>query len=143
MGKRFWICSVVVSMAAMVLGLVVHGLVLRADYLALADLYRDRSETGALAPWVLAAYALIGFAMTWLYWRLHDSDHVQLRQGLEFGLAIGLVSFVPWHLLTYVAQPLPVSLMLRQSVLDLVAAGLLGLLLAWLRPRRRGLTAPD
>ena len=143
MGKRFWICSVVVSMAALVLGLIVHGLVLRADYIALADLYRDRAETGALAPWVLAAYALIGFAMTWLYYRLHDSDQVQLRQGLEFGLAIGLVSFVPWHLLAYVGQPLPVSLMLRQSVLDLAAAGLLGMLLAWLRPRRRVLTAPD
>jgi len=143
MGKRFWICSILVSVAAMVLGLVVHGLLLRGDYIAHADLYRSQVESSARAPWVLAAYALIGFAMTWLYYRLHDSDQVQLRNGLEFGLAIGLVSFVPWHMLVYVAQPLPLSLMLRQSLLDLVAAGLLGMLLAWLRPRRRVLTAPD
>lgn len=143
MDKRFWICVVVVSMAAMVLGLIVHGLLLRGDYIAHAQLYRSQAEASARAPWLLAAYALIGFAMTWLYHHLHDSDQVQLRQGLGFGLAIGLVSFVPWHLLAYVGQPLPVSLMLRQSVLDLAAAGLLGMLLAWLRPRRRVLTAPD
>ncbi len=143
MGKRFWICSIVVSVAAMVLGLIVHGLILRGDYIALADLYRSQAESSARAPWVLTAYALIGFAMTWLYYRLHEGDQMRLRSGLEFGLAIGLVSFVPWHILVYVGQPVPLSLMLRQSLLDLVAAGLLGMLLAWLRPRRRVLTAPD
>ena len=49
MGKRFWICSVVVSVAAMVLGLVVHGVILRGDYIALADLYRSQAESSARA----------------------------------------------------------------------------------------------
>lgn len=143
MGKRFWICAMVVSMAALVLGLVVHGLLLRGDYIAHAALYRSQAEATARFAWILLAYALIGTSMTWLYHRLHDTDQVRLRDGLGFGLAIGLVSFVPWHLLTHVGQPLPLSLMVRQSVLDLVAAGLLGMLLAWLRPRRRELGAPD
>lgn len=143
MGKRFWICGTVVAMAALVLGLLVHGLLLRGDYLAHAGLYRTAEEANARFAWILLAYALIGFSMTWLYHRLHDTDQVRLRHGLEFGLAIGLLSFVPWHLLAHVAHPLPLSLMLRQGLLDLVAAGLLGMLLAWLRPRRRELTAPD
>ncbi|MGY0634826.1 hypothetical protein [Luteimonas sp. A478] len=143
MGKRFWICSVMVGMTALVLGLVVHGLLLRGDYIAHAELYRSQAEASARFGWILIAYALIGLSMTWLYYRLHDSDEVRLQQGLAFGIAIGLVSFVPWHLLVHAAQPLPLSLMLRQSVLDLVAAGLLGMLLAWLRPRRRELTLPD
>lgn len=143
MGKRFWICSALVGMAALVLGLVVHGLLLRGDYVAHAALYRNQAEASARFGWILVAYGLIGLSMTWLYYRLHHSDEVQLRQGLGFGIAIGLVSFVPWHLLVHVAQPLPLSLMLRQSVLDLVAAGLLGMLLAWLRPHRRELTLPD
>lgn len=143
MGKRFWICSVVVAMAALVLGLIVHGLLLRGDYVAHAALYRDQADASARAAWIIVAYALIGFSMTWLYYRLYDSDEVRLRQGLAFGIAIGLVSYVPWHLLAHVAQPLPVSLMLRQSALDLVAAGLLGMLLAWLRPRRQELRTPD
>lgn len=143
MGKRFWICSALVAMAALVLGLLVHGLLLRADYMAHAALYRSQDEASARFVWILVAYALIGFSMTWLYHRLHYSDQVHLRHGLEFGLAIGLVSFVPWHLLAHVAQPLPLSMMLRQSLLDLAAAGLLGMLLAWLRPRRRELVARD
>ena len=143
MGKRFWVCCIVVSMAALALGFIVHGLLLRADYLAHAELYRSQAEANARFGWILLAYALLGCAMTWLYYRLHDSDQVQLRQGLAFGIAIGLVSFVPWHLLAYVGQPLPLSLMLRQAVFDLVAMGLLGMLLAWLRPRRVELVEPD
>jgi len=143
MGKRFWICGVVMTMAALVLGFLVHGLLLRGDYLAHPAIYRAQADANARFVWILVAYALIGFSMTWLYYRLHDTDQVRIRHGLEFGFAIGLVSFVPWHLLAHVAQPLPLSLMLRQSALDLVAAGLLGMLLAWLRPRRRELTAPD
>lgn len=143
MGKRFWICGVVVAMAALALGFIVHGLLLRSDYLAHASLYRSQAEASARFIWILIAYALIGFSMTWLYHRLHDSDQVCLREGLAFGIAIGLVSFVPGHLLAHVGQPLPLSLMLRQVVLDLVAAGLLGMLLSWLRPRRRELTLPE
>lgn len=143
MGKRFWICGIVVSMAALLLGFLVHGLLLRADYLAHAELYRSQAEANARFGWILLAYGLVGFSMTWLYRRLHDSDEVQLRQGLAFGVAIGLVSFVPWHLLAYVGQPLPLSLMLRQVAFDLVAMGLLGMLLAWLRPRRTELTEPE
>lgn len=143
MDKRFWTCSLVVSMAALLLGFLVHGLLLRADYLAHADIYRDQAEANARFGWILLAYALLGCAMTWLYRHLHDADEVQLGTGLRFGIAIGLVSFVPWHLLAYVGQPLPLSLMLRQVLFDLVAMGLLGLLLAWLRPRRTDLAEPD
>lgn len=143
MGKRFWVCGIVVAMAALVFGFVIHGLLLRGDYLAHAALYRSQAEASARFPWIMIAYALIGFSMTWLYQRLHEGDQVHLREGLAFGIAIGLVSFVPWHLLAYVGQPLPLSLMLRQVLLDLVAAGLLGMLLSWLRPRRRELTVPD
>lgn len=143
MGKRFWICSVVVGVAALVLGLVVHGLLLRGDYIAHSALYRSQAGASARFGWILVAYALIGLAMTWLYYRLHDSGEVHLRQGLAFGLVIGLLSFVPWHLLVYVAQPLPLSMTLRQSVLDLASTGLLGMLLSWLRPHRRELTLPE
>ncbi|MEZ0470604.1 hypothetical protein [Luteimonas salinilitoris] len=143
MDKRFWVCGVVVAMAALLLGFLVHGVLLRADYLAHASLYRSQAEANARFGWIVIAYLLIGFSMTWLYRRLHDADDVQLGTGLRFGIAIGLVSFVPWHLLAYVGQPLPLSLMLRQIAFDLVAMALLGLLLAWLRPRRVALTEPD
>ena len=36
MDKRFWFCAVVVSIAAMVFDFIIHGLLLQADYAALA-----------------------------------------------------------------------------------------------------------
>lgn len=142
MDKRFWICGIVVAAAALILGFLVHGLLLRADYQALAELYRTQEQANAHAAWILPAYLLLGLAMTWLYRRMPASDGVDLARGARFGLAVGLVSFVPWHMLAFVAQPLPSSLMLRQVAFDLVAMVLLGLLLAWLQPHRRTLAPP-
>lgn len=143
MRKRFWICCMVVSMAALTLGVLVHGVLLRADYLALAPLYRSQPDASARAGWILAAYASIGIAMTWLYLRLPPSETTRVRRGMCFGLAIAMVSFVPWHLLAYVGQPLPASLAMKQVGLDVVAMVLLGLLLSWLQPARSELALPD
>lgn len=142
MDKRFWICGIVVAAAALILGVVVHGVLLRADYQALATLYRTQDQANAQAAWVLPAYLMLGLAMTWLYRRMPAREGVDLGRGARFGLAVALVSYVPWHLLAFVGQPLPLSLMLRQVALDLVAMVLLGMLLAWLQPHRRGLVAP-
>ena len=142
MDKRFWICGIVVGAAALILGLLVHGVVLRGDYQAMAALYRTQEQANAHAGWVLPAYLLLGLAMTWLYRRMPDSEGIDLRRGARFGLAIALVSFVPWHMLAFVAQPLPLAMMLRQVGLDLVAMVLLGILLSWLQPHRRVLMPP-
>lgn len=137
MDKRFLVCGIVVGAAALLLGFLVHGLLLRPDYQAHAALYRSPEQANAQAAWIIPAYALLGLAMTWLYRRMPASEGVDLARGARFGLAVALVSYVPWHMLAFVAQPLPLSLMLRQVGLDLVAMVLLGVLLAWLQPHRR------
>ncbi|MCD9032290.1 hypothetical protein LDO32_11195 [Luteimonas sp. Y-2-2-4F] len=142
MDKRFWICGLMTTLAAMLLGALVHGWLLRADYLAHAELYRTQAEANARLGWIVLAYALIGFTMTWLFRRLYPQPEARARDGLRFGLAIALVSFLPWHLLAYVGQPLPLGLMTRQVALDLLAMLLLGLLLVWLRPNRTALALP-
>lgn len=142
MDKRFWICGIVVGMAALSCGFLVHGLLLRADYQALAALYRSPEEANARAAWILPAYALLGLSMTWLYRRMPASDDVDLARGARFGLAVALASCVPWHMLAFVGQPLPLSLMLRQVAFDAAAMVLLGMLLAWLQPHRRVLATP-
>ena len=142
MDKRFWICGVVVGAAALLLGFLVHGLLLRGEYLAIAHLYRSSAGASAQAGWIPVAYLLLGLAMTWLYRRMPATGSVELARGLRFGCAIALVSLVPWHLLAYVGQPLPASLVLKQVGLDLVAMLLLGMLLAWLQPHRVPLADP-
>ncbi|WP_101925923.1 MULTISPECIES: hypothetical protein [Luteimonas] len=144
MDKRFWICGVTLSATALVLGFLVHGVLLRADYLALAPLFRAQADANANVGWILLAYLSLGLAMTWLYRWLPQPQRSKRWHGARFGLAIALVSFVPWHLLAHAGQPFPLALSLMQIVFDVIAMLLLGLLLAWLQPHRRALRdAPE
>lgn len=136
MDKRFWICGFTIFATALALGFLVHGVLLRADYLALAHLFRTPTDANAQVGWILLAYASLGLAMTWLYRWLPPPVRSKRWHGARFGLAIALVSFVPWHLLAHAGQPFPLALALKQVGLDVIAMLLLGLLLAWLQPHR-------
>lgn len=136
MDKRFWICGLTISATALVLGFLVHGALLRADYLALSHLFRPRDEANANVGWILLAYLALGLGMTWLYRWLPPPVRRKRWHGARFGLALALVSFVPWHLLAYAGQPFPLPLMFKQIAFDVLAMLLLGLLLAWLQPHR-------
>ncbi|PBJ82371.1 hypothetical protein CMZ84_09330 [Lysobacteraceae bacterium NML93-0399] len=144
MDKRFWICGFTMAATALALAFVVHGLMLRADYLALAHLFRAPADANARVGWILLAYASLGLGMTWLYRWLPRPLRSKRWHGARFGLAIALVSIVPWHLLVHAGQPFPLALAFKQIGLDLVAMLLLGLLLAWLQPHRKVLApAPE
>jgi hypothetical protein len=141
MDKRFWVCGIVVAVAALLLDFLVHGVLLRGDYapLAAAGLYRGPAEANATLPWMFAAHLLIGFGLTWLYRKGIDSARGSLGQGLRFGTAIAVMATIPGYLIYYAVQPLPEILVLKQIVFSTVAMLLLGLLLAWLNPARRAL----
>ena len=61
---------------------------------------------------------------------------VLTRAGLRFGLAVALVSVIPQFLIGYTIQPLPGALVCKQIAFDTVRYLLLGLLVAYLQPRR-------
>ncbi|WP_159015433.1 hypothetical protein [Cognatiluteimonas profundi] len=146
MRKRFWVCGIVVSIAAMALDFLVHGLLLQPDYNALvaSGLMRSQVDAQAYLPYMLAAHLLIGFGLTWLY--MHFSGpHVRgaagtsLSPGLRFGAAIAVMSTIPGYLIYYAVQPLPAALVHKQLIFSSIAMLLLGLLLAWLDPGRKTL----
>ena len=137
--KRFWICGTAVSFTALLLSFLIHGVLLAPDYAQLAATYRDARDGARQLPWVLLAHALLGFAMTWIFSQGFAREGHVLRQGLRFGLAMALVAAVPAALLAYAAQPLPGVFVAKQIALGVASMLLLGLLLAWLQPRRRAL----
>ncbi len=138
MDKRFWICGLVMSIAAMVLDVIIHGHLLRADYAALVPAGLVRGPEGArFLPWMLLAHLGIGFGMTALYRAFHPAPTSDIRQGLRFGGLLALLATIPGYLIYYAVQPWPGMLVLKQVVFSTVAMLLLGLLLAWLQPRRR------
>ena len=93
-------------------------------------------------PWLLLAHALIGFAMTWIFGQGLSGTRPTLVQGLRFGFAMALFSTVPGYLVHYAVQPLPPLLVAKQVAFGLLGMLLLGMLVAWLQPRRSVLAEP-
>ena len=137
MDKRFWISGVVVSIAALLLGFVVHEVLLGSDYKALSTLYRSEAESQNYFHYMIIAHVLIGFAMTWIYRQGIDTSKSPISQGLRFGLAMALFSTIPGYLIYYAVQPLPADLVHKQMIFSTIAMLLIGVLVAYLNPRSR------
>ena len=142
MDKRFWICGIVMSFAALLWSFLTHALLLQADYDALGAMYRTAADGERHFPWLLLAHALVGFAMTWIFGQGISGERPTPTQGLRFGLAMALFSTVPGYLVHYAVQPLPPLLVAKQVALGTLGMLLLGVLVAWLQPRRSTLAEP-
>lgn len=141
MDKRFWVCGLLVSIAALLLDFLVHGVLLQGDYdpLVARGLMRAPADAQHYLPWMLAAHLLIGYGLTWLYRQGVDRNRGNLAQGLRFGAAIALVATLPGYLIYYAVQPLPAALVHKQLLFGTASTLLLGLLLGWLQPGRKAL----
>jgi glycopeptide antibiotics resistance protein len=137
MDKRFWICGLAMSVATLLTGFVVHGMLLAGDYAPLVGtLLRTQEDSQHYFPWMIVADLLIGFTMTWLYRFGFSEGRTTAAQGLRFGLAVALLSVVPLHLIYYSVQPTPAVLVVKQVIFDTIRFMLLGVLIAYLQPRR-------
>lgn len=141
MDKRFWVCGILVAIAALLLDFLVHGVLLASDYQPLVGrgIMRDAADAQGYLPYMLGAHLLIGFGLTWLYRKGVDSGKPALGQGLRFGAAVATIATLPGYLIYYAVQPLPASLVGKQLLYGTIATLLLGLLLAWLNPGRKTL----
>ena len=137
MSKRFWISGVVLGVASLMLGFVVHALLLHADYTQLPNLFRPETDTGRYFPFMLLAHLLIGFGMTWMYRRSVSVDGRILRPGIFFGIGLAVLTTVPMYLIYYAVQPMPRQVVAKQIIFDVVGVVLLGILAALLnRPSK-------
>lgn len=100
MNARFWISGVVMTIAAALLGFVVHGVLLAADYTALGPFMRTPEDSAHYMHWMLLADAAIGFGFTWIYRPGFTPMKSALGQGLRCGAAIALVSVIPMFLIS-------------------------------------------
>jgi hypothetical protein len=140
--KRFWICGAIMAIAAQLVSFLTHAWLLEPDYSALATLYRPAQEQARYMGWMLLAHACIGYALTWLYAQGNSGGRPAIGQGLRFGFALALFSVIPGYLVYYAVQPLPATLVVKQIVFGTVGMLLLGILVAWLQPRRVVLPDP-
>jgi hypothetical protein len=131
MNKQFLIAWLVVFIVYMAGGFVVHGTLLKADYMALPDLFRSEEQSMPYFHLMIIAHVLMAGAFTWIYARGVENKP-WLGQGLRFGLAVALLAVVPIYMIYFVVQPMPSMLSIKQAVFDTILTLILGAVVAFM-----------
>ena len=132
MNKKFVISSLVLAIASLIFGFLVHGTMLYNDYARLPGMFRSDAQMQHYFPYMLMAHLSLGIGLTWIYRQGHQAGKGILHQGLRFGAAIAVVSTIPMYLIYFAVQPMPSDLVAQQIVFDTVCMLALGLIAAWL-----------
>jgi hypothetical protein len=135
MDKKFWISGIAALVVTMVLGGLVHGFLLMADYKALGSHMRSEDDQMAHFPYMILAHVFMGFAAAWVYRQGVKPDVPWLSQGVRFGIAIAALMTVPMFLIYYAVQPLPGMLVVKQIIFDTVCWLITGIVLAFINKK--------
>ncbi len=131
MNKRFLIAWAVVFVVWFMGSFVVHGVLLRSDYMELTGLFRQEGDQQKYLPLMILAHAIYSVAFIWIYARGAEAKP-WLAQGVRFGLAVALLTVVPTYMIYYVVQPMPQDVVVKQIVCDGILTVVLGVVVAWL-----------
>ena len=129
MNKKFLVAWLVLFVLYMAGGIVVHGILLNADYLATG--LCAEAEAQSMMHLMILAHVLMAGAFTWIYARGVENKP-WLGQGLRFGLAVALLAVIPIYIIYYVVQPTPGALAVKQIVFDTIMTLILGAVVAFL-----------
>ena len=131
MNKKFIIAWIVLFVAWFLGSFVVHGVLLRSDYMQLSNLFRPESEEQKYFPLMILAHVILSGAFVWIYARGVESKP-WMAQGTRFGGAVALLTIVPTYLIYFVVQPMPAGVVIKQILFDGVLLVILGAIVAWL-----------
>jgi hypothetical protein len=131
MSKRFLIAWIVLFAAWFLGSFVVHGVLLRSDYMQLTNLFRPESDQRKYFPLMIVAHVILSGAFVWIYAR-GVAAKPWPGQGVRFGLAVALLTVVPTYMIYFTVQPMPADIVVKQIVCDGVLTLILGMIVAWL-----------
>ena len=134
MNKRFFIAWVAVFVVWFLGSFVVHGLLLRDDYMKLSSLFRPDADAQAYMPFMILAHVMLSGAFVWIYSRGVE-DRPWLAQGIRFAIAVALVTVVPTYIIYYAVQPMPGATVVKQIVFDGILLVILGAVAAFIYRR--------
>src|SRR5258708_11197229 len=130
MNKSFVWSVVAVFVTAMLLGFVVHGWLLHGEYQKLVpNVFRGDADAEGHFIYLVIAHVIMAIGVTWVY-RMGRENKPWLAQGGRFGIAIALLSTIPYYLIYFAAPPLPSDLLAMPIALDTVAMVILGIVTA-------------
>ena len=123
--RKFWISVVAMFVVLYALSIVVHGVILGAEYTRQPSVWRPPAD--AQRMWHLCA----ALAFSWIYIKGKENKP-WLAQGVRYGVAVAVLMIVPFYLIYYVVLPIPFSLAIQQIIYDTIKIVLMGVVLAWI-----------
>lgn len=130
MNKKFIIAWIALFIAWFIGSFVVHGLLLRSDYMQLQSLFRPEADQQKYFPLMVLAHVILSGAFVWIYARGVEPKP-WLAQGVRFGIAVALLTIVPTYMIYFVVQPMPGNVVIKQIVFDGILTVILGMIVAW------------
>ena len=129
MSKKFLIAWIVLFAAWFLGSFVVHGVLLRSDYMRLTNLFRPEGDQVKYFPLMIVAHLILSGAFVWIYARGVEAKP-WTAQGMRFGLAVALLTVVPTYMIYFVVQPMPGDIVIKQILCDGVLTIILGMIVA-------------
>jgi len=130
MNKKFFLAWLVVFIVWFLGSFLVHGVLLRHDYMQLTTLFRSDGDANRYFPLMILAHVILSGAFVWIYARGVEAKP-WVAQGVRFGIAVALLTTIPTYLIYFVVQPMPEALVMKQIVFDGALIVLLGIVVAW------------
>ncbi len=124
--KRFIWASIAVFFAFEVMAAIVHMVILRKAYEALAPVWRP-DMTSLL--WILHVGSLIlAFLFTYIFVKGYENKGI--LEGIRYGIIIGLFANIPYGFYEYAMYPLPFSLCLQWFIYGMIEFVICGIIAA-------------
>jgi len=129
---RAIVAAIAAFLVAQVAAVVIHGVILSADYEPFEGTLLRAVGTGT-PPWQMLFLPVVHLTLivplVWVYGRL-GLEGATLVRGLKLGLLGWTIGQLPVWLLWYAQQPWPGNLVLKQLGLELVASLIIGVTIA-------------
>lgn len=136
MDIRFFVSGLVMAVASLMVGFLVHATLLHPDYMLLPDVFRSDEDGMNFFHWMVTAHIMIGFSLTWIYRQGVQAGSSTLSQGIRFGIAIACLMTIPGYLIYLAVLKIPAELAHKQMLYDVPFVILLGVLVAFLNKKK-------
>ena len=131
MNKKLITAWIVIFVAWLMGSFVIHGVLLRPDYMQLTGLFRSDGDQQKYFPFMILAHVILSGAFVWIYARGAEAKP-WMAQGLRFGIAVALLTSVPTYIIYFIVQPMPGNVVIKQIIFDSALMIILGTIAAWL-----------
>ena len=130
--RKIIISVVVIFVMSMAFGFLVHGTLLRDDYLRVGSIMRSPESAHGLFPLMMLATLSASVGFVWIYRHGMEAAKPWLGQGVRFGIAVVLLATIPMFLIYYVLMPFPSDLVAQQIVFESITVVIMGIVVAWI-----------